>query len=165
MILSLDDWQFEIDLEQTMARSAAEASEHCTCAYCRNFYAEADHACSKLRPMLAQFGLDLEAPDTLYPYDISNDRMCYEGKYVVFGRIIRYGRHSIDCQGADLLPMEDDESLVQEPYFVLSLEGLALPWVLDEPMREVISPANEPGFLKKMWQRLLMRMKPQDTIS
>ena len=165
MILSLDDWQFNIDLEQTMDRSAAEVSDHCTCAYCRNFYAEVDHVCPTLRPLLSQFGLELEAPDVLYPYDISDERMCYEGKYVVFGQIIRYGRHGFDCHGADLMPMEDDESLVDEPHFVLSLEGLNLAWVLNEPMGEVISPANEPSFLEKMWQRFVKRVKPKDTIS
>ena len=37
MILKIDDWEFDIDLERTMAYSAAEAADHCTCAYCRNF--------------------------------------------------------------------------------------------------------------------------------
>jgi hypothetical protein len=29
--------------------------------------------------------------------------------------------------------------------------------VLDEPVADVISPANDPSFLQKMWNRLLTR--------
>lgn len=160
MILQLDDWQFDIDMVRTMEYSALEVEDHCTCAYCRNFYAAVDHACPRLRPFLGQFGLDIEAPDALYPYDTYWDRMCYEGKYVVFGRIIQFGKKRFDLQGAYIWPMLDDEFPIEEPHFILSLEELEIMWVLDEPMKEVLSPANEPGFLKKMWKRLLDKVKP-----
>ena len=53
MILQIDDWKFDIDMERTMEYSAKEAAEHCDCAYCRNFYAAVDEHCSDLRPFLA----------------------------------------------------------------------------------------------------------------
>jgi hypothetical protein len=54
--------------------------------------------------------------------------------------------------------MEDSEFDIAAPHFVLSLEELELPWRLEEPLKDVISPANEPSFLKKMWDRLLDRL-------
>ena len=158
MILRIDDWQFDVDLTQTMEYSAAEAAEHCTCAYCRNFYVTVDAECPQLRTFLGEFGLDLEAPDELMPYDIC-DRLSYAGKYVVFGRILHYGSDRIRCGNAYVWPMTDSEFDIVQPHFVLSLEELEVPWRLDEPLKEVISPANEPTFLKKMWGRLLERLE------
>ena len=163
MILKIGDWEFDIDMERTMAYSAAEAAEHCDCAYCRNFYTAVDEDCPALRPMLAQFGIDVEAPDALYPYDSYLDRVCYEGEYVVFGRILRQGKHHIcvsDSCDFYIWPKMESEYDIAEPHFVLSLEEAQIRWVLDEPFQEVISPANEPSFLKKMWDRLL-RKAPQ----
>lgn len=158
MIFQIDDWEFDIDMARTMEYSAAEAAEHCRCAYCRNFYECVDLDCPELRPFLAQFGLDVEAPDELMPYDVY-DRLNYSGKYVVFGRITRLGSERIYCGGASFWPMADSEFDFEAPHFILSLEELELLWRLDEPLKDVISPANEPSFLKKMWDRLLSRRK------
>ena len=158
MILKIEDWEFDIDMERTMEYSAAEAAEHCDCAYCRNFYAAVDDDCPALRPFLAQFGVDVEAPDALYPYDTDIDRVYYEGEYVVFGTILQHGKHRITAPGCCefyLWPKSESEYAFAEPHFVLSLEESEMGWVLDEPLQEVVSPANEPSFLKKMWDRLL----------
>lgn len=159
MILQLDDWKFDIDMARTMEYSAAEAADHCDCAYCRNFYEDVDHATPALRPFLAQFGLHIEAPDVLYPYDTAPDRMCYEGKYVVFGSIIQHGSKRFDFGNGYVYPMNDTEFDLDAPYFVLSLEELEMSWVLDEPLKEVVSSANLPSFLQKMWDRLLGKKK------
>jgi hypothetical protein len=42
-----------------------------------------------------------------------------------------------------------------EPFFVLTTGLLELPWVLDEDMDEVLSPANEPEYMQRMMNRLL----------
>ena len=161
MILGLDDWKFDVDIARTMAYSASEAAEHCTCAYCRNFYAAVDQDCPQLRPFLARFGIDVEAPDELMPYDIQ-DRMAYEGKYAVFGKIIQFGKDRISVGNASIWPMNDRNLDLPEPHFVLSLEELMLPWVMAEPLKDVVSPANEPSFLQEMWVRLLGRTGKQD---
>ena len=156
MIIDILDWKFEVALDRTMARSALEAAEHCDCAYCRNFYASIDQENPELRYFLAEFGLDIEAPDVLYPYDIGK-QMCYEGEYLVFGRILIQGSAGITVGGAYIYPTLESTHPVEQPHFVLSLEEQQLPWVLDEPLEDVVSTANEPSFLKKMWQRLLGR--------
>ena len=66
---------------------------------------------------------------------------------------------------AYIWPMEDTEFSFEEPHFVLSLEELEIFWVLDEPLKDVVSPANEPPFLKKMWQRLLGKAQKDKTDS
>lgn len=167
MILKIADWEFDIDMERTMAYSAAEAAEHCDCAYCRNFYSAVDDTVPALRPFLAQFGLDIEAPDVLYPYDVET-RMWYTGEYVVFGRILQFGKEQIRVENACnpyIYPVNIAKYSFDSPYFVLCLEELEIPWVLDEPMTDVVSPANEPSFLKKMWNKLLGKTKPNGTVS
>ena len=43
--------------------------------------------------------------------------------------------------------------------FIAELEvgELELPWVMDEPWEDVISPANEPEFLERMYRKLMAR--------
>ena len=50
------------------------------------------------------------------------------------------------------------------PYFVLWVGPMNLPWVLDEPLEEeeIVSPANQPSFLKRMWNWLLNRSPVSD---
>ena len=156
MILQIEDWKFDIDLQRTMEYSSQEAADHCDCAYCRNFYTAVDKVCRYLRPFLAQFGLDVEAPDVLYPYDIDG-KMFYEGEYLVFGSIIERGKHAITVGSAYVEPMEKSTHEHDAAHFVLSLENLEIPWELDEPLEDVISTANEPSFIQKMWDRLLTR--------
>lgn len=162
MILAIDDWRFDVDIAATMEYSAKEAAEHCDCAYCRNFYAAVDSAYPELRPFLAQFGVDIEAPEELMPYDLP-DEMVYDGFYAVCGRIIQKGMSRIRIGNVEIRPDRYSDlhinSGCQEPYFFLNTSGIVLPWVLDEPMEDVVSPANDPSFLRKMWNRLLGRSK------
>ena len=164
MILQIDDWKFEIDMERTMAYSAGEAAEHCDCAYCRNFYATVDAECPDLRPFLAQFGLDIEAPDELMPYDVAGD-MHYDGVYMVCGRILHVGQKPLLNVGCLTIEAREYEAGLHinhscpQPCFALDVGTVILPWVLDEPMKDVISPANEPSFLKKMWDKLLSKLQ------
>lgn len=157
MILRIDDWEFDIDITQTMAYSAAEAAEHCDCAYCRNFYASVDAYYPQLRPFLGQFGLNIEAPEELFPYDIA-DQMIYEGSYRVFGSILRFGESTIPVGDVDILPAVNEEDTQG---FILDFRQVTLPWELDEPMTDTLSPANDPSFLNKMWARLLEKADPE----
>ena len=154
MILQIDDWKFEIDMERTMAYSAAEAAEHCDCAYCRNFYTAVDEAYPGLRPFLAQFGIDIEAPEEMCPF--AGERILYDPTYKVYGSIEQFGSFEMQCGLVNMVARasEDDGDC-----FLLDCYEVFLPWILDEPFEEVVSTANEPSFLKKMWDRLLGRAK------
>ena len=143
MILHLRDWAFDVDLSGTMEYSAAEAAEHCTCGYCRNFYCGIDANYPCFRGFLAQFGVDAEAPEELMPLEPT----VYMGSYLVKGRVLRMGKR----------PMRVEElSLWAEPSengFLLCFRDMVIPWSLDESMEEVVSPANEPEFLQKMQEK------------
>lgn len=168
MILEIQDWKFDIDMISTMEYSAAEAKEHCDCAYCRNFYAAVDNIYPNLRPFLAQFGLNIEAPDELMPYDVENE-MWYDGIYLVCGKILTLGSSELICDGVQICLTQHHELHINsgcpEPRFFLDIGMLILPWVLDEPMKDVVSPANSPSFFKKMWNRLLNRQAKNNLIS
>lgn len=157
MIVKIDDWIFDVDMSATMEYSAKEAAEHCDCAYCRNFYASIDDAYPHLRPLLAQFGLDIEAPEELMPFEPTLYLSCY----AVEGQIVKKGSPLIMVDGVKVMPETAKDAMINcgihTPYFVLSVGPITLPWVLDEPMEDVISPANLPSFLKRMWDRLLRR--------
>lgn len=166
MILEIDDWKFDINMATTMEYSAAEAADHCTCAYCRNFYAAVDDTYPSLRPLLAQFGLDIEAPDELIPYSPPTECEAY---YAVGGRIVKQGSGPIVIEGLTVFPQESDEAMVNTriagPRFFLLAGLMHLPWVLHESMEEVESPANIPSFMKRIWNRILRRHPKDDVTS
>ena len=164
MILKIDDWEFDIDLERTMAYSAEEAAGHCDCAYCRNFYTVVDKDCPPLRPFLARFGVDVEGPEELQCFD-AQGWVRYVGSYAVFGRIQRFGKKSFVVGNGQIQPTINCEFDLEEPYFILELDGLEILWELEEPFEEVVSPANEPSFLKKMWDKLMNGIKPDGPVS
>ena len=158
MRLQLADWVFEIHMDATMQYSAAEAAEHCDCAYCRNFYAALDARYPDLRGVLGQFGADAEAPEELMPFDLDGE-MVYDGVWAVCGWITRKGSAPLSFDDITVFPDPENHRHVNcfcpEPYFLLEISGLRLPWVLDEPMEQTVSPANLPSFLSRMWDKLL----------
>lgn len=166
MYLDVFDWSFDVDITATMIYSAAEASQHCLCAYCRNFYASIDSVYPELRGFLGRFGLNLEAPDEMVPYFPPTDCDVF---YSVRGKILSRGNQPIFLQDLIIRPMAAADVMVnteiEEPFFFLKLEGISLPWILDEPMEDVISPANEEAFLYRAVERKLRELPPQSIYS
>ena len=58
----------------------------------------------------------------------------------------------IMVDGVPVLPKADDER-----HFLLEVGELELPWIMLEDPNEVISPANEPEFLERMYERMIQR--------
>ncbi len=155
MILEIGDWRFDIDIEATVKHSATEAREHCDCAYCRNYYAAVDAAYPQLRPFLAQFGVDIAAPEELFSFTKNE----YIGIYAVNGVILETGE-GIQVDGISIEIGHDEPINIRcpEPNFTISTDLMTLPWVLEEsieePSVEVCFPAKRPSFLKRMWNKL-----------
>lgn len=137
MILQLDDWTFDIDIEKTQSYSTLEQAEHCNCAYCRNFYAGIDEKYPLLRPFLAKFGIHVDAPDQMSPLDISSRQIIYDPMYHVFGRILHQGSQTVIRVGIEIEPMAIDEDR-----FCLQIYDLQLPWLLEELYETGISDAT-----------------------
>ena len=134
MLIEIDGWSFEVDEKATGDYSAAELAEHCTCGYCLNFYETVDTFYPNLRRLLQKLGIKIEAPDELMPYDIGNQMYC-DATYSVCGKILRCGVNPILIDGLAIQPhMSENVALCYhcpEPYFVLRIGTIVLPWILD----------------------------------
>ena len=142
-----------------MEISAAQAKDHCMCGYCRNFYAAVDETYPSMRSFLSLFGVDIEGPDELSPFEPT----IYEASYIVNGEILTKGHTEIrvDDIPVAVLPSEsaDMDTERPEPYFVIIIGLMELPWLLEEDPKDVISPANEEQYLRRMQQKILIRLQ------
>ena len=148
MIVNIDDWRLEVFPEETRQHSAYSTQRHCTCAYCENFYRATGYVYPDLRPFLENFGVDPEGPVEMFPFEPT---ICLVS-YRVTGRILSHGLSPIMVSGVPVLPKSDDER-----HFLLEVGELELPWIMLEDPNEVISPANEPEFLERMYERMFQR--------
>lgn len=156
MILQIADWVFDVDVPATMAYSAAVWEDHCTCGYCRNFYETLDKAYPTIKPFLKQFGMNSLTPEEMSPIEPT---LCMVS-YCISGTIVKQGIYPLDTGEAVLTVSTHAEYPIYEPpfgkpFFVLTTGLLELPWVLDEDMDQVISPANEAEYMERMMNRLL----------
>ena len=148
MKITLADWTFEVDTAATAAYTLKCSTDHCTCAYCRNYYETMDIAHPTLRPFLKRFGILAEGPSEVMPLEPT---LVMAG-YRVTGRILTRGKARMH---ADHVPVHIEES--DEGTFLLWVGEMELPWNQPEPMDDVISPANQPEFLLRMnekWAQL-----------
>ena len=147
MVITLADWQFSVDREATLKNSAGCFIDHCTCAYCRNYYETVDKAHPRLRPVLDKFGIHLNGPSEVMPFEPTLVAACYR----VIGRIEKVGTALLYVDDVPLRP----ESADAESFF-LWVGEMELPWLQEEDMDDVVSPANTPDFLDRMMQRWLL---------
>lgn len=165
MRIQLADWLLDVDIPNNMAISAQQATDHCMCGYCKNFYLGADHAMPMLRPLLQRLGIELEGPDELCPFEPT----IYEATYVIRGSILRKGTRTMNVDGVPmriLLSQELDlDSHPTEPHFALRIGLFELPWLLEEDPNQVISPANCPECLRRMEEKLLAYAQQEALLS
>ena len=95
MILKLGDWRFRVDVEATAERTRKYSFEHCECGYCKNFYDTVDQAYPQLRPAMEQFGVHLEGPCELMPFEPTYLLACYR----VQGQILSFGSSPLLADG------------------------------------------------------------------
>lgn len=141
MLLQFGDRKFEADLEATSERTRKYSFDHCECGYCKNFYDTVDIAYPQLRPALAQFGIHLEGPCELMPFEPTLMLACYR----VDGSIVQWGKSRLFVSGIPLSPESGEDGT-----FLLWVGELRLPWVQEEAPEDVVSPANLPEFLERM---------------
>ena len=166
MILQISDWIFDVDIPATMDYSAAVWEDHCTCGYCRNFYETMDKAYPQMKSFLKDFGMNSLTPEEMSPVEPT---LCMVS-YCFSGTIVKHGIYPIDINGVVMSVSTHEENPLYEPpfgnpFFVFTTGLLELPWVLEEDMYEVISPANEPEYLQRMMNRLLENADSQNSIS
>lgn len=148
MILKIDDWQFRVDIDATREHTAKNASDHCDCAYCRNFYDAVELLHPQLQAFLTEFGVDYQGPSELMPFEPT----LMLASYRVQGEILQWGKAVLQVRGVPVLP-----AAAEKESFFLWVGEMELPWLQNEPVEEVVSPANLPEFLERMQEVWLLR--------
>lgn len=154
-IIKKGKYTFSADIEKTKAYYKDLAA--CDCADCRNYYAQVKDIFPKLNGFLAEFGVDILKPDEAVSVETNSCVDYLSVAYTVCGSIETMGKGeiiiydnlplSISVADGFVLPnMQSDE------YFTLSVEGIQLPWVLDEPFPE--SAAKTPSKIKSIAKRI-----------
>ena len=145
---------FIIDLDKTKEYYSRHTL--CTCCCCRNYYAQIRAFAPELAAFLAEFGVDIARPDELGSVEMDGYIDYLFAGYTVTGRMEADRVHKTMVGGLqvaiskggtsfDLFPHEQ-----KEPCFFISVEGISLPWVLEEPFPQPQSfPGKGKNFLKK----------------
>ena len=131
------DYVFSVDTEKTKKYYATHT--FCNCAYCRNFYAQAKDNFPKLSAFLSEFGVDIAKPDETLSVETDNAI-----DYIVCGSIASTG-HDFEINDHFPLSVVITDGFVSPNeqtgrYFTISVEGIKLPWALDEPRPKPCTP-------------------------
>ncbi len=156
MVITLADWQFRVDISSTRTYTTTCALDHCTCPYCQNFYENVDRADPDLRPVLDKFGIFLNGPCEVMPFEPTLVAACYR----ITGRIEKQGESFLHVNDIPLRPEAADDKT-----FFLWIGPVELPWTQSEDMDEVLSPANQPEFMDRMMRRILQWSGEPDFIN
>lgn len=156
MLLEIGDWKFEVDVLATSERTRQYSFDHCECGYCKNFYDTVDSAHPYLRESLFRFGIHLEGPCELMPFEPTLMLACYR----VDGHIVQWGRSTLTIHGIPVVPESGDERT-----FLLWVGEIEIPWVQEFSAESVVSPANLPEFMERMKNIWMMRHGIEDICS
>lgn len=148
MNIQIEDWLFQVDVDATFSHTTPNSLDHCECGYCRNYYVSVDMTYPNLRPFLSQFGVVLEGPSELMPFEPTLMLACYR----VQGKVLRWGQAQLY---ADSIPVMIEAG--ESGSFLLWVGELALPWCLNEPAEDVVSPANTTEFMERMQEISFLR--------
>ncbi len=156
MILNISDWSFSVDVEATMAHTTQNAADHCTCGYCKNYYEAVAGVYPELISFLEQFGVNIHGPSELMPFEPTVLLACYR----VHGAILQWGNTPVFAGDIGVTVEAADNGT-----FFLWVGEMVLPWLQEEDMDEVVSPANLPEFLERMEEVWFLRHGNQGFIS
>ena len=127
---------FSVDAEQTQRYD--EAHSLCDCGYCRNYYAQIKGKLPKLDAFLREFGVDMAKPDEISSVETDDSIDYIRVDYTVCGSVQVMGQGTIHIEDALLLETAITDGFASPneqtgTYFTISVMGIELPWVLDEP--------------------------------
>ena len=148
MDIRIRDWLFSVDVDATFAHTTQNAGDHCLCGYCRNYYDCVDIVHPQIRGFLSRFGAVPEGPSELMPFAPT----LLLAAYRITGTVVQWGESALF---AGDIPVTVEVS--RDGTFLLWVGELELPWCQEEPVEDVVSPANTPEFLEHMQQVWYMR--------
>jgi hypothetical protein len=114
--------------------------EQCDCAYCRNYYKTFKAKYPHTAELLESLGLDSDYPLETMPfqYDERSNEREYLAFYPVKGTIdqdeIRVPLEGLEIHVFNGSPDDNPcpNPQMDEPYLLISISGIKLPWVVDE---------------------------------
>ena len=137
MRIQKQDCKMDVDVDKTIEYYREHSI--CDCPACRNFHTQAATALPKLKEFFSELGVDISRPDESASDASDYTVDYYFVAYTVSGKVLEYDKYEIDLQDGDLfLNIVIDDNYVpneqKDEYFVISVYGIKLPWVLDEPL-------------------------------
>ena len=149
-----DGYVFSVDRDKTSEYYTTHSL--CDCDGCRNFYKQIKGSFPELEEFLAEFGVDIAKPDEMPWYDIDN-HIQYYPYYTVTGKIEKMGMQEIDLGNLNIVfyqsgsPYTDIPNEQTEPYFIIEVFMIDLPWILDTPFPS--APAKK-NFIMRLFGKL-----------
>ena len=144
MIIQKEGYVLDIDIEAT--RQYSENHSLCDCNEDRNLYAQIQEKFPKLTTFLAELGLLIDRPDETGSCAMDGYIDYHFVSYTVIGNILESDKYEIDMFDGELfLNIVIDNWYVPneqktDRYFTVTVYGIDLPWVLDEPFPESATP-------------------------
>ena len=144
MIIQKEGYVLDVDIEAT--RQYSENHSLCDCNEDRNLYAQIQEKFPKLTTFLAELGLLIDRPDETGSCAMDGYIDYHFVSYTVIGNILESDKYEIDMFDGELfLNIVIDNWYVPneqktDRYFIVTVYGIDLPWVLDEPFPESATP-------------------------
>lgn len=154
MIIRKHGYVLDVDVESTIKYS----NEHTLydCNEDRNLYAQIAERFPKLKEFLAELGLLIERPDETGSCAVENYIDYHFVSYTVIGKILESDKYEIDMFDGDLFLniVIDDWYVPNEQktdnYFTVTIYGIDLPWVLDEPFPETRTQMKNTSLIERL---------------
>ena len=160
MIIRKDGYVLDVDIEAT--RRYSKEHSLCECDEDRNLYAQIRERFPKLTVFLAELGLLIDRPDETGSCAMDDDIDYHFVAYTVIGNILESNKYEIDMfDGGLFLNIVIDHWYIPndqkaDGYFTVTVYGIDLPWVLDEPFPKNTTPIKTSSLLERI-RKLLFR--------
>lgn len=156
MIIQKQDCKMDVDIDKTIEYYREHSL--CDCSACRNFYKQAATALPTLNAFLSELGVDVSRPDESASDASDYTVDYYFVAYTVSGKVLECDKYEIDIQEGNLFLsiVIGDHYIPNEQkneYFVISVYGIKLPWVLDEPLPDAVPTNNFFSKIKKIFKK------------
>ena len=144
MIIQKNGYVLDVDIDATCQYS--ESHTLCDCNEDRNLYAQIRERFPKLTVFLSELGLLIDRPDEIGSIAMDDYIDYLFVSYTVIGDILESDKYEIDMFDGELfLNIVIDNWYVPneqktDRYFTVTVYGIDLPWVLDEPFPESATP-------------------------
>jgi hypothetical protein len=133
------EMKYTVDIQST-ATYSDQYNEPCNCIYCQNYEKTFTSSYPEVIKILHEFGVPVERPIEIMDFfwNDAKDKRQYESYYSVKGelfedQLVVYNKDAIITlyRPDTSVPIYGNTGM-EEPYFILVVSNIELPWVLSE---------------------------------